>query len=124
MEENQRKSFNSNAKIIMEKSEQFLYRIQPTRPAMLSDGAAPDEERIVAEHFAYLKELTEAGIVIHAGRTLNTDESSFGIVIFRATSEEEARKVMENDPAVQQAMMRAQLFPYRIALSEPHQETG
>ena len=50
------------------------------------------------------------------GRTLNTDESSFGIVIFRARSEEAARAVMNADPAVQAGGMRARLFPYRIAL--------
>ena len=95
---------------------QYLYKIQPTRPEMLTDGPTPEEEAIVSDHFAYLKGLTEQGIVILAGRTLNTDESSFGIVIFEAESEEAARKVMNNDPAIQQGVMRAELFPYRIAL--------
>ena len=95
---------------------QYLYKIQPTRPEMLTDGPTPEEEAIVSDNFAYLKGLTEQGIVILAGRTLNTDESSFGIVIFEAESEEAARKVMNNDPAIQQGVMRAELFPYRIAL--------
>jgi len=50
---------------------------------------------------SYLEALTARGIGILGGRTLSTDESSFGIVIFRAESEEAARAIMTNDPAVQ-----------------------
>jgi uncharacterized protein YciI len=53
-------------------------------------------------------------IVILAGRTLNSDESSFGIVIFTAESVEAARAIMTNDPAVQAGVTHARLF--RIAL--------
>jgi uncharacterized protein YciI len=94
----------------------YLYKIQPTRLAMLTDGPTPEEADIVARHFAYLKHLTEQGVVVLAGRTLNTDETSFGVVIMRAASEEAARTVMQNDPAVQHHVMRAELYPYRIAL--------
>ncbi|MGE0822513.1 MAG: YciI family protein [Candidatus Binatia bacterium] len=94
----------------------YLYRIQPSRLAMLTDGPTSEEAAIVAQHFAYLQELTERGIVVLAGRTLTTDERSFGIVIFRADSAEAARIVMEQDPAVQHGVMRAELYPYRIAL--------
>jgi uncharacterized protein YciI len=100
----------------MSESDQYLYRIRPTRPGMLAEGPTAEEEKIVGEHFAYLQGLTERGVVILAGRTLNTDESSFGIVIFRAVSEQAAREVMENDPAVRQGVMEGELFPYRVAL--------
>jgi len=94
----------------------FLYKIQPVRPEMLTAGPTSEEDQVVSQHFAYLKGLTEAGIVLLAGRTLNTDASSFGIVIFKASSEKEARQVMHNDPAVEQRVMRAELYPFRIAL--------
>ncbi len=96
--------------------EHYLYKIQPTRPQMLIEGPTSEEEAILSGHFAYLKDLTEQGVVILAGRTLNTDASSFGIVIFRASSEDEARERMNDDPAVKQGVMRAELYPYRIAL--------
>jgi uncharacterized protein YciI len=99
----------------MSDSNLFLYKIQPVRPEMLT-GETPEEEHTISEHFTYLKGLTEAGVVLLAGRTLNTDYSSFGIVVFTAGSEEEARQVMLNDPAVKQRVMRAELYPYRIAL--------
>ncbi len=100
----------------MAESALYLYKIQPVRPEMLTEGATNEEDRIISDHFRYLKSLTEKGIVLLAGRTLNTDPSSFGIVIFNADSEEQAQQVMLNDPAVEQRVMRAELYPYRMAL--------
>lgn len=94
----------------------FLYRIQPTRLAMLADGPTEEEARIVGNHFAYLQRLVAEGIVLMAGRTLTTDEQSFGIVVFVAVSPEAAAEVVQGDPAVQAGVMRAELFPYRVAL--------
>jgi len=94
----------------------YHYRIQPTRGEMITHGPTTEEAEIVTQHFAYLQRLTEQGVVVLAGRTLNTDERSFGIVIFRADSEEAARSIMDQDPAVRNRVMRAELYPYRIAL--------
>jgi uncharacterized protein YciI len=75
---------------------QFLYRVQPARAEMLKSGPTKEESAIVEEHFNYLKNLTAKGVVILAGRTLTTAESTFGLVIFRAESEEPAREIMNN----------------------------
>jgi uncharacterized protein YciI len=83
---------------------------------MLSQGPTPDEEARVSEHFQYLKSLQDGGQLILAGRTLNTDPSSFGIVILRAESDETARQIMEDDPAVSNGVMQAELYPFRVAL--------
>jgi uncharacterized protein YciI len=85
---------------------------------MLSSGATDEEERIVGEHFGYLKRLTDRGIVLLAGRTLNTDSSSFGIVIFRAVDEAEARSIFEADPAVRAGVFKGEVFPYSVALGK------
>lgn len=95
---------------------QYLYRIEPTRPEMLTLGATSKESAAVDAHFSYLQDLTRRGVVILAGRTLNTDPSSFGIVIFQAESDQDARGIMQADPAVRAGVMRAELFPYRVAL--------
>ena len=94
----------------------YLYRIQPIRDGMLKTGATEDEKTIVGQHFSYLQELIGKGVLVMAGRTLNTDNSSFGIVVFRASSDEEARGIMLEDPAVKNKVFRAELYPYRIAL--------
>ena len=58
----------------------------------------------------------ERGAVILAGRTQNNDYSSFDIIIFKAELEDQAREIVRNDPAVKNNVMRAELYPYRIAL--------
>jgi uncharacterized protein len=95
---------------------QFLYRIQPVRPDVLTGGSTEYESQIIKEHFSYLKQLTEDAVVFLAGRTTNTDTSSFGIVILNAESEDAARQIMNNDPAVKNRVFRTELFPYRMAL--------
>ena len=99
----------------MNETTHYLYKIQPIRLAMVTEPTA-EEAQIVSEHFHYLKDLTEQGVMVLVGRTLNTDSSTFGIAIFKANSEAEARAIMDNDPAVQKGVMRSELYPFRIAL--------
>jgi uncharacterized protein YciI len=94
---------------------QFLYRIQPSRLEMVTRGPTDEEASILLEHSHYLKSLTDQGVVLVFGRTQNNDPSTFGIVIFRAESEETARSIMNNDRAVKRGVMRAELFPYKVA---------
>ncbi len=54
--------------------------------------------------------------MILVGRTLNTDESTFGIAAFEAQAEVAMRVLVYNDPAIKQGVMTATLFPYRVAL--------
>jgi len=95
---------------------QFLYHLKPTRLGMLTNGPTPQERVTVSRHFAYLENLTEKGVMILMGRTQNNDESTFGIAVFEAEDESAARKIMENDPAVAGGVMRATLYPYKVAL--------
>jgi len=98
---------------------EFLYRLQPTRPAMLTEGLRPEEREAVAAHVAYLERLATAGVVLLFGRTQTTDPSTFGLVILRAGSPAEAERVMADDPAMRARVMRAELFPFRIAGVSP-----
>ena len=97
---------------------QYLYRIKPTRDGFLGEST-PEEDAIVGEHFNYLKALTEHGIVLMAGRKLHTEETSHGLVVFMADSEAEARTIMNNDPAGQAGVFKAELFPFSVALASP-----
>ena len=95
---------------------QFLYRIQPTRLGMLTEGPTEREAQVVGEHFAYLSGLTDKGTVLMAGRTLTADDRTFGIAVLVARTLAEAEAIMKDDPAVKHGVMRAELFPYRVAL--------
>jgi uncharacterized protein YciI len=100
---------------------QWIYVLKVTRLEMLTEAPMPEEERIVSQHFTYLKELTDKGVIILMGRTQNNDKTTFGIAIFEAADEKAARAIMENDPAVRAGVMRATLYPYKIALMRENQ---
>ena len=100
----------------MANSGQFLYRIQPVRQEILTAETTAEEEAILDEHFDYLQDLLAKGTLILARRTLNSDPTGFGIVIFKAGSLLEAARIMENDPAVKKGVMQAELFPYKVAI--------
>jgi uncharacterized protein YciI len=93
----------------------FVYKIQLNRPEILTDGPTPEEKEIMARHADHLQQLTEQGVALLAGRTLNTDPSCFGIVLFQAASPEQAMEIMQSDPGVQQGLWRAELYPFRVA---------
>ena len=90
-------------------------RLVATRPKMVV-LATPEEDRVVQRHFGYLKSLTERGTVLLVGRTQNPDPTAFGIHILLASSEAEARRLVDDDPAVGEGIMRAELCSYKIAL--------
>ncbi|MCZ8537797.1 YciI family protein [Paenisporosarcina quisquiliarum] len=95
---------------------QFLYQLKLI-PSLLEEANWTDQENnIVQKHFEELQHLKAIGKLILAGRTLEMDSSGFGIVILEVDSEDEARTLMENDPAVKEGIMTATLFPYRVAL--------
>ncbi|MBX3418985.1 MAG: hypothetical protein KF851_15380 [Pirellulaceae bacterium] len=94
----------------------YIYKIQPTRIEMLSDGPTPEESQVVSEHFSYLQSLANAGRLFIAGRTLLTDERTFGVAVFAAASEQEARAVLAEDPAILHGVMRGEVYPFRVAL--------
>jgi uncharacterized protein YciI len=99
-----------------QEKKEFIYVYDPVRPEMVTDPDAwtEEDERIFEAHWAYLKQATEGGIVLLAGRA--QDGVGPAIVILEADSEEEARHFMENDPFVADGLMRASLHPFRAAL--------
>lgn len=95
-------------------SPQFLYVLRAKRLQMLTEGPSPEEAEILAAHGQYLDSLADSGTAILYGRTQNLDETTFGLVIFRADSEQAAGAIMEDDPGVKGGLMTAQLFPFGI----------
>ena len=94
----------------------YIYKIQAVRQEMVSEGRTSEEDHIVGEHFSYLERLTQQGVVHLAGRTLTDDYAGFGIILFEAESQQAAEKIVRNDPAVAQRVMRAELYPFRASL--------
>ncbi len=96
--------------------QEFLYKLQLVRGDMLRTGPTADEQATVAEHFAYLQALHAQGKIILVGRTLTTDDHTMGLAVFRAESEDAARRIMNEDPVVKKHVMTATLYPFKVVL--------
>lgn len=95
---------------------QYVY-ILKVAPRFHAEAAWTDTENAaVARHFARLAEAAKSGKVILAGRTTESLDETFGIVIFEAESTEAASEFMRSDPAVIAGLMTATLHPYAVAL--------
>lgn len=92
----------------------FIYVVKLVRPESLTT-MSPEEEKIIDEHFEYLKRKLQEKMLVLAGPCL---DGEFGIVIFRAESKKEAETFMNNDPAVKGGLMTSELHPFRISLVE------
>ena len=105
------------------------YAAQPTWIGVLSlrqglqdlTGWTEAERAAVAAHFQTLQQQAREGRLVLAGRSNDLDEQNrlaadtIGITIFHAADREEARALMENDPAVVAGVMTYRLHSYNIA---------
>ena len=91
---------------------QFVYIYKPIKENF-NQTATEEENKIINEHFLYLKNLLEKKILILAGPELN---AKFGIAVLETNTEAEAIKIMENDPAIINKVFTAELFPFRVSL--------
>jgi uncharacterized protein YciI len=51
---------------------------------MMSRNLTPGESQAMEAHLDRLKVLRDEGVIVISGRTLNNDETTFGIVMLRA----------------------------------------
>ena len=94
---------------------QFLYQLKLTRPGLFDDSGTEAERTALDEHVSWLERQHGDGVVCFAGRTATEDQRTFGIVVLNAADAAEAEALMNADPAVRDGVMRATLFPFRIA---------
>jgi uncharacterized protein YciI len=94
-------------------SREFIYVLKLAKKR--SEEFSPREEAIMEKHFDSLKKALAEGKLVFAGPC---EDRTFGIVVFRAESKEEAEKFMKNDPAVKHGVMTAELHPFHVSLAE------
>jgi uncharacterized protein len=76
----------------------YVFRLLPSRPTFHLDMT--DEERAtMTRHAAYWQQKTDAGDVVVYGPVL-VEGTSWGLGVFAASSPDEARTIIENDPAI------------------------
>ena len=90
----------------------YIYILKPHRENFASEMTG-EEAAIMSEHFIYLKDLLEKGTLILAGPETT---GKFGLALIETESEQEARNIMNNDPAFKKNVCGVTLYPYRISL--------
>jgi len=104
--------------MVENQKQRFCYVLRLYPEYFELDGWTDESSEIVGKHFQYLKDLTEKGIVIMAGRTLNEPmtEEDFGIVILETLNRDEAQNIMDNDPAIIGRVMYARFYDFSLVL--------
>ncbi len=109
---------------------EYAYFLTLARP-QAAHSPTEDEQRLIAEHFAYLKRLLAEGALRLAGRTGDAAEGlgvsdaamqipdPFGIVVFEAENDAAARRIMADDPAVRAGIFHASVKRFGVALNRP-----
>jgi uncharacterized protein YciI len=92
---------------------EWIYFIHPPRENFAA--TMTDEERAVWDrHFERLQGLLAEGTLILAGPTLGAVNT--GIAVIEAPDEDAARRLMEEDPAIQSGFASGELRPFRASL--------
>lgn len=112
-----------------EKKKHWVYFLHPARPGFL-EKPTEEEIRILRTHAAYIKRMADEGRVLLAGpcdnptlypqnseKALPLELPTPGIVVFEAADADEARRIMEGDPAVRADVFRARVNLFHLAFS-------
>ena len=96
----------------------FIYHVTLTEKYNDPDMWTEETQQIIADHAEFLNDLGRNGMLIQAGRTLYDpgDERLFGIVIFKAESLEEAKKMIENDPSRLKGVQEGEVHPFSLGI--------
>jgi uncharacterized protein YciI len=93
----------------------YLYLATPPRQSFVAD-ATPEEYQILGQHFAYMDQVRERGQLLLTGPAL---DGSWGVAIFKVTTQEEAEALMRADPAIQVGLFTGKVHPLAIGPITP-----
>ncbi|XMB85140.1 YciI family protein [Mycoplasmatota bacterium WC44] len=96
---------------------EYLYVLKLVKRLHLKENWSEDDNNVIKDHFEHLVKLKNSGQLILAGKTQNDDKDTFGLVIFKANSFDEAKDIAYNDPAVINNIMTVELFDYKVAIT-------
>jgi len=95
---------------------QFIYLLRLVERLHDDKAWTKADEEIIGRHFRHLQAATEQGQAIVVGRTRESGDKTFGLVIFEADSAEAARAFAESDPAVVGGVMTVEVRPFSLVL--------
>jgi len=101
----------------MTKKRHFYVIIKPYRQDFVM-SPKEGEDKIMSDHFIYLKSLLKQKKLFLAGPTLIPDDP-FGLIILETETEEEAKNLLKNDPSVKTKIQEVVDFrPIRLSLTK------
>jgi uncharacterized protein YciI len=101
----------------MTEKKHYFAVIKPYRQDFITNPKE-EEDKIMSDHFYYLKSLQEQNKLFLAGPTL-ISEDPFGVIILETETEQEARQLLENDPSVKVGIQNIDDFrPIRLSLTK------
>ncbi len=100
----------------MTQPKQYFVRLLGTRDTW-PDDMTPDEDKIMGEHYAYLKDLVKKKKVYMAGPVF---DARFGLIVLSVGSEQEAREIMDNEPSVLAGLHTYDMSEMRVSLLVDH----
>ncbi|NOU92318.1 hypothetical protein GC093_03580 [Paenibacillus sp. LMG 31456] len=89
---------------------EFVYMFKPKREDFLQTLSL-EEMAAMGAHFEYCNGLHAEGALLMSGACT---DGAYGMVVFKADSEEAARRIFENDPVVIANIVDAELHPYKV----------
>jgi uncharacterized protein YciI len=92
---------------------QWIYFLYAPREDFAATMTA-EERRVWGLHFERLKRLLAEGTLVMAGPTLGRINT--GIVVFEATDEAAARRLMDEDPAILAGFATGELRGFQVSL--------
>lgn len=92
----------------------FIYVVKPIERLLDKSKWTEKDKIATSAHLDYMEYLNSTGKLVLAGKTLNEDTSSFGMVILKVDTEKQAIEIMENDPPVKAGILEAELLPYEV----------
>ncbi len=105
----------------------YAMYIHPAR-ADFFEGPTEEENRIIGRHALYVRHLIGSGQLFFAGPSFEptqypegeqtvafTEMQPPGVIIFRAADDEEARRILSNDPAVSAGVFKGRVNPINMS---------
>ncbi len=93
---------------------EWIYFVRPPRENFVETMSEEEAAIMRDQHFPYLARLDAQGTMILAGPTFGPGMND-GVTVIEADTEDDARAIMESDPAITSGLMTGELRPMRVS---------
>jgi len=103
----------NQGEVELKRPQNYFVRLLGTRPGW-PENMTEREQKIMEEHFQYLKKLTGERKVLMAGPCFANP--AFGLIVLHVASEAEAREIMSREPSVVAGIHTYDMAPLIVSL--------